>query len=137
MARPGAGGPARAARRGAELALDLVDEAERLLGLGVQRLRDGPGRRAGGGDLSATLAMVAVRLGAAADRVDRFPHRIRVAEEQLRAARRDGPTVEAVSRQWSEAADQLTRAGAVLRETVAALAAPGTAGPPAAPGGQS
>ncbi|WDZ86494.1 hypothetical protein [Micromonospora cathayae] len=120
----------RAARYGADLALDLADEAERLLGLGVQWLRRTPGRRGTGGDRATTLAVVAVRLGAAADRIDRFPHRIRVAEEQLRAARRHDPTVAAVSEQWVRAAEQLDRSAASLRGTVAALApggAPGTA----------
>lgn len=118
----------RAARHGTDHALDLADEAERLLGLGVQRLRGAPGRRGTGGDLATTLAVVAVRLGAAADRIDRFPHRILVAEEQLRAAGGDESTVAVVSAQWVRAAEQLDRTAAGLRETVAVLAEGGSSG---------
>ncbi|MFI6227596.1 hypothetical protein ACIBCR_09800 [Micromonospora echinospora] len=120
----GAAPPAlRAAQRGADHALDLADEAERLLGLGVARLRTAPGRHAPVDDVAATVGAVVVRLRAAADRIDRFPHRIRVAGEQLRAAGEDGPTVEAATGEWVRAAGQLELTAAALRETVAALAA--------------
>ncbi|WP_141725383.1 hypothetical protein [Micromonospora pallida] len=120
----GAAHPAlRAAQRGADQALDLADEAERLLGLGVQRLRTAPGRHAPVDDLAATVGAVVVRLRAAADRIDRFPHRIRVAEEQLRAAGEDGPAVKAATWEWARAAGQIELTAAGLRETVAALTA--------------
>ncbi|MEV0329673.1 hypothetical protein AB0H63_24965 [Micromonospora echinospora] len=122
--RVSAANPAlRAAQRGADHALDLADEAERLLGLGVARLRTACGRGVPGLDVAVTVEAVVVRLRAAADRIDRFPHRIRVAGEQLRAAGEDGPTVEAATGEWVRAAGQLELTAAALRETVAALAA--------------
>jgi hypothetical protein len=73
--------------------------------------------------VASTVGAVVVRLRAAADRIDRFPHRIRVAGEQLRAAGEDGPTVEATTGEWVRAAGQLELTAAGLRETVADLAA--------------
>ncbi|GAB3968005.1 hypothetical protein V1634_02405 [Plantactinospora veratri] len=114
----------RQARRCGEDALDLANHAEQLLGGGIRRLHERLGRAdvTSIGEVAGTLGVAQTQFAEVAERIAGLPDRLRGAGQRLRDAGDSDYSTDAVTEQWSQAAEQLGLMTASLTEAAGALA---------------